>query len=531
MSFNAAANRSALKGSGANVLAGIRRGIEKEGLRVQRDSALLAQTPHPKALGSALTHPYITTDYSESLLEFITPVNADIDASLAFLDNLHRFTASQLSGEMIWNASMPCIVAGESGIPIAYYGPSNVGQMKRVYRNGLGVRYGRRMQTIAGIHYNFSMPEAFWQSAWQEAGAEGTLQDFITEGYLGLIRNFFQHSWLLVYLLGASPAVCASFLAGNDGHRLQRFDNEGASLYLPEATSLRMSDLGYTSNAQADLTVCYNAIDQYIATLHSAIVTPYAPYSSFSVTAEGEQAQLNDCLLQIENEFYSPIRPKRVTQSGEAPVVALKQRGIEYVEVRCIDINPFTPLGIDAETVCLLDTFLLACLLNDSPLCDDGVIGRNKENLARVVNGGRAADLMLTTRDGERAARVLAEPIFDAFERAATLLDDVHRSSRYCAAVTQARSRLQHPETTPSGRVLQEMEDGHLAFWQLASHYSKQWHQGFINDPVSPGTQTDFEQAVTMSLQQQAELDNTHDMDFDEYLRKFYAQYQSIATP
>ncbi len=528
MSFNAEANRRALNGSGAQVLTGISRGIEKEGLRVQRDSALLAQTPHPSALGSALTHPYITTDYSESLLEFITPVSNDIDASLTFLDSIQRFTASQLSDEMVWNASMPCIVAGESSIPIAHYGSSNVGQMKRVYRNGLGVRYGRRMQTIAGIHYNFSMPQAFWESAWQEAGSNGPLQDFVTEGYLGLIRNFFQHSWLLVYLLGASPAVCASFLAGNQGHRLERFDEEGASLYLPSATSLRMSDLGYTSNAQASLTVCYNAIDQYVTTLHSAIVTPYAPYSAFSITDNGEQAQLNDCLLQIENEFYSPIRPKRVTRSGEAPVVALKQRGIEYVEVRCIDINPFTPLGIDSDTICLLDTFLLASLLNDSPLCDDAVIARNKENLARVVNQGRAKDLMLATRDGERPARDLAIPIFEAFDRAAALLDDVHQSTRYGEAVAQARSRLQQPETTPSGRVLQEMEDGRLAFWQLASQYSKRWHDTFINDPLPTETQSAFEQTAATSLEQQAALDSATEIPFDQYLQKFYAQYRQV---
>ena len=135
----------------------IRRGVEKESLRVSEDQAELAQTPHPLGLGSALTHPSITTDYSEALLEFITPVSASIAETERALHNLHLYTVRQLNGELLWNASMPCIVQGDAGIPIAQFGTSNVGQMKRIYRNGLSVRYGRKMQAIAGIHYNFSL--------------------------------------------------------------------------------------------------------------------------------------------------------------------------------------------------------------------------------------------------------------------------------------------------------------------------------------------------------------------------------------
>ena len=241
MSTHSAVFRQVLE-QDPDMLRQIRRGVEKEGLRVTDSDATLSQTRHPSALGSALTHPFITTDYSEALLEFITPVSTSIEATEKALADLHRFTAQKLEGELIWNASMPCIVNGDAGIPIAQFGHSNVGQMKRVYRNGLSVRYGRRMQAIAGIHYNFSLPDQFWVAARDLAESEHKITVFQTEGYLGLIRNFFSRVWLLLYLLGASPTVCASFVQGNRSHPLLPMGDDHHSYYLPHATSLRMGD-------------------------------------------------------------------------------------------------------------------------------------------------------------------------------------------------------------------------------------------------------------------------------------------------
>jgi glutamate--cysteine ligase len=518
-----------LKGSGATLLQGICRGLEKEGLRVDASTGMLAQTPHPTALGSALTHPGITTDYSESLLEFITPVASDVNTTLTQLDELHRFTASTLSDELVWGASMPCILAGDASIPIAHYGTSNVGQMKRVYRNGLGVRYGRMMQAIAGIHYNFSMPEEFWQQAWEKAGRPASLKDFQTQGYLDLIRNFFERAWLLVYLLGASPAVCASFLSGNKNHQLLPADPAGASLYLPEATSLRMGDLGYTSNAQAGLQVCYNDIQNYIATLRDAIVTPHGPYAGFKTTPEGELAQLNDSLLQIENEFYSPIRPKRVTQSGEAPVVALQRGGIEYIEVRCIDINPFLPLGIDADTLHLLDTFLVNALLTDSPWCDEAGQQRNKENLRRVVNAGRNPDLLLQTPEGESPMRSVADRLLDSMAETAALLDQGTNDSNHCRVIDTAREKLSNPDLTPSGRIVREMKEQDTPFWRLALNYSQQWQADFLARPLSDIARAELETAASVSRHQQLELEAKSQPAFADYLERFYRQYNDLA--
>ncbi len=510
-------------------LAGIRRGIEKEGLRVSKDHGMLAQTPHPKSLGAALTHELITTDYSESLLEFITPPSTDISENLQVLSKIHRYTASMLDGELIWGASMPCIVTGDRGIPIAHYGSSCIGQMKRVYRNGLGARYGRMMQAIAGIHYNFSMPDSFWTQAWSEAGGIGKLQEFKTEGYLGLIRNFFNRVWLLIYLMGASPAVCASFLSGNRNHHLVPVDETASSLYLPYATSLRMGDLGYNSEAQKGIQICYNSLDNYIKALHEAILTPHPDYGDIHLTDDGERAQLSNSLLQIENEFYSPIRPKRVSRSGEAPIAALARGGIEYIEVRCVDINPFLPLGIDEQTMRLLDVFLVDCLLSDSPLCDEAGQRRNTENLRRVVDCGRDPDLMLHDGDKEIAFSVLAEQLLNQMADTAALLDRDHGGTGHTDAIKMARGRLADPDSTPSGRILTEMREQKMPFWQLALNYSRHWDKQFRSEVLSDEEQQYFAQLAVESIDKQKLLEADDSVSFDSYLTQFFAQYQELA--
>ncbi|MCX8518355.1 MAG: glutamate--cysteine ligase, partial [Rhodoferax sp.] len=151
-------------------LKGIRRGIEKESLRAT-DSGMLADTPHPAALGSALTHPHITTDFSESQVELITSVHASAQGCINQLTAIQQFTMRSLGQEMLWVSSMPCCLPADDAIPLGQYGTSNVGRTKTAYRNGLGHRYGRRMQTISGIHYNWSLP--------------GVTSD----GYFDLIRN------------------------------------------------------------------------------------------------------------------------------------------------------------------------------------------------------------------------------------------------------------------------------------------------------------------------------------------------------
>jgi len=514
---------------GLETLAAMRRGIEKESLRITPDGEL-AQTAHPRTLGSALTHASITTDYSEALLEFITPVSTGIEDSLHALRDIHSFVCRQLDNEILWAASMPCIVAGDEGIPVARYGSSNVARMKTVYRYGLGHRYGRLMQAIAGIHYNWSMPGGYWESALRDSGRSIALRDFVTERYLDLIRNFRRYSWLLIYLFGASPAVCASFLRGRDNHGLQPFDHDSRSLHLPYGTALRMGDLGYNSAAQKDLNICYNSLDNYIETLGSAILQPHPDYARFPAGQDGDYQQLNDSLLQIENEFYSPIRPKRVARSGETALSALVRGGIEYIEVRCVDVSPFTPVGLDEEQIRFLDTFLLYCLLCDSPPCDDDQQAAQAANLEAVVNRGRQPDLPLDRDGSETTLHEWARDLLDAMAPVAALLDRAHDGDAYTAGLGAQRDRVEDPELTPSARILREMRERELPFFRLAMGYSECWAEFFRKRPLAPEVLAAFEQESARSLAAQAQTEAADDIGFDAYLDRYFAQYRELGA-
>lgn len=510
-----------------DLLRRINRGIEKESLRIN-PAGKLALTPHPAALGAPLTHPSITTDYSEALLEFITPVDSSVENTLKTLEEVHRYVYQQLDDEILWSTSMPCIVSGDDSIPVAKYGSSNVARMKTVYRYGLGHRYGRPMQTIAGIHYNFSMPEQYWEQEWRSAAAPGSLKDWITERYLGLIRNFHRYSWLLIYLFGASPALCSSFLKGRDEHGLQAFDEQSKTLYLPHATSLRMGDLGYNSAAQRGLSVCYNSLDNYIDTLRSAIMQPHPDYAHFASGQNGQYQQLNDSLLQIENEFYSTIRPKRVARSGEPPLRALRRGGIEYIEVRCIDVSPFTAVGIDAAQARFLDTFLLFCLIQDSPRCDNAEQQRIDSNLKTVVNRGREPGLRLQTPSGEQSLRDWGNELFEGISEVAKLLDQAHGCELYSESVAAERGKIEDAELTPSARVLREMRERELPFFRFAMAYSEHWAEHFRSQPLDAAALARFEQQKAESLQAHAATESGDNISFDKYLQQFYAQYEAL---
>ncbi len=361
------------------------RGIERETLRVNPDGSL-ALTPHPAGLGSALTNPLITTDYSESLLEFITTPEPDIATALLQLDAVHRFAYGRIGDELLWSQSMPCRLPAEDEIPIARYGSSNIGRLKHVYRQGLAVRYGRTMQCIAGIHYNYSLAEPLWRVLQEAEHTPGSARDAQSERYIALIRNFDRYSWLLMVLLGASPALSEAFLRGRP-HRLERLSAD--TLYLPWATSLRMSDLGYQNTAQAGLMPAYNDLPSYMRQLARAVQLPHAPYEEIGTRREdGEWLQINTNVLQIENEYYATIRPKRVIRPGERPLEALASRGIQYVEVRCLDVDPFEPVGIGLEAARFLDAFLLFCALDESPPTSPAD-GRENASPARL--GARTA--------------------------------------------------------------------------------------------------------------------------------------------
>ncbi len=492
-------------------LRGIRRGLEKESLRALEDGRL-ALTPHPQALGSALKHPHITTDFSESQIELITGVHGGVEACLEELTAVQRFTAQAMGSEMLWASSMPCGLPADDLIPIGQYGTSNVGLAKTVYRTGLGYRYGRRMQTISGIHYNWSLPNVS------------------SDDYFGLIRNFRRHAFLLLYLFGASPAVCSSFVAGRE-HRLQSLNP--STMYLPYATSLRMGRLGYQSDAQSTLAVSYNGLSGYGDSLFDAMTRPYAPYEAIGVRdAQGNYRQLATSLLQIENEFYGTIRPKRVIFPGERPLHALRERGVEYVEVRLMDLDPFETVGINASTLRFLDVFLLHCLQTPSPPDTPAEIAALARNQQATAERGREPGLQLERGDGAIALRDWAQQLMDALKPFALALDAAHGTHAYSEAVSRGSAAVMKPDTLPSARVLKAVTQEHGAsFTRFVCAQSKRIKDDMLSTPLSAEMQAHFEMQARESVHAQARTEASDSLPFARYLQDYLAPHRLQAKP
>lgn len=492
----------------ADALAGIRRGIEKEGLRVL-PSGGLALTPHPAALGSALTHPLITTDYSESQLELITGAHKGVDECLHELAEVHQFVHRALQtqgGELMWASSMPCGLPTDETIPIGRYGSSNIGRAKSVYRMGLGHRYGRRMQTISGIHYNWSLPGVG------------------SDEYFALIRNFRRHAFVLLYLFGASPALCPCFVQGRE-HRLQALGDKGQAMYLPHATSLRMGRLGYQSDAQATLAVSYNGLKGYANSLHEALTKPYPAYETVGVrNPGGDYNQLGTSLLQIENEFYGTIRPKRTVRSGERPLHALRERGVEYVEVRLMDLDPFVTVGITAQTMRLLDVFLLHCLLSDSPPDTPEEIAELKQNQHLTAERGREPGLQLQRGGQAVALTTWGAEVLAECEPLAAALDATHGTHDYSEALREARALMDAPERTPSARVLTSMVQDHgSSFEAFAFQQSAKAQATLLALPWSDAQQARFEQMAHDSVAAQKAIEAADTLPFEPWREQYMA--------
>ena len=503
---------------GAQVLRGITRGFEKECLRVDA-SGRLVQSPHPQALGSKLTHPWITTDYSEALLEFITPPSQDNAFPLPFLRDIHRYTARQLDGEVMWASSMPGLLGDDQDIPLADYGSSNKAKFKHVYREGLGLRYGRQMQTIAGVHFNWSLPAEFWTALYTCCAATGSMQDFVSNRYFGLIRNFMRYSWLIPYLFGASPAVNTSFLHG----RKPDLEPLGAdTLFGPYATSLRMSDLGYQNRVQTNLHISFNSLNEYARGLDDAIHTSDPFYQALGVRDGDHWKQLNANILQIENEFYAGIRPKRIGKQGERPALALQKYGVEYVEVRLFDLNPLVDIGIAPEQSSFADVFLMMCLLRDSPPITSREQSENDENKRRIVSRGRQPDLQLLVHNSEQAFRPLAHELFDDMLPFADALDTGYGSDTYASTMKMLRKRIDAPETTPSAIVLEGTRQfGGLIPYTL--HLSNQHQASLMAQPLDAAITDRFVASAKASLTEQQDLEAKPQGSFEDFVADYYA--------
>lgn len=473
------------------------RGIEKESLRVLNDGTL-ALSPHPVHLGSALTHAHITTDYSESQLELITGVHSSVESCLEQLHQIHQVCFDGLNHEKMWVSSMPCNLPTDETIPLARYGTSNVARAKSVYRMGLGHRYGRRMQTISGIHYNWS------------------LQGLTTEDYFAIIRNFRRQFFVLLYLFGASPAVSKCFVKGRQ-HSLEELSSD--TLYLPHATSLRMGKLGYQSEAQASIAASFNNLEAYATSLEKALTQDYPDYQKIGIrNLGGEYNQLATTLLQIENEYYGSIRPKRTIRSGERPLHALRERGVEYIEVRCLDLDPFVKVGIDENTARFVDMFLMLCHLQDSPADSPEEIAELASNQHLVASRGREPGLMLSKNGQAIQLQEWVQSILSDCEGIAKKLDQDATNGAYQSTLSHLQALALQPHQLPSARVLDSIQKKYQgSFNQFSLAQSQETQVYFKKQTLSEEVKAKFSAMAEQSLVDQKSIEKSDTIDFEQY--------------
>lgn len=462
-------------------------GLERETLRITK-TGKLSRRSHPSALGSPLTHPYFGTDFGEAQLEWNTPPLLSLSRAEFFLKNLMAYTMEVNPQELFWPYSMPCVLPKE--IEIARYGSSHEGQQKEVYRKGLKYRYGTNLQMISSLHFNFSFGSPLWDFLYDQKKRKENKQDFINQNYFKVIRNFLCEGWILTYLFGASPAMDQTYL----GKIPNGFKKHKTTLYHPHATSIRMSYLGYYSRIQNQLTISFESLKNYLKDMEFALTTPCPAYQKNPV-------QLNDHYLQIPNEHYARIRPKRRIHQGETVLGALKSRGVEYVEVRSIDLDPFQPLGINKEQLLFLHQFLLYCLFKESTGITDETRCCLIGNQQQVALEGRKQGLLLK-RSKPVPMRTWAEDILNKMESIAESLDGKD-SNRYTRNIDLQKDKLKRPELTPSARILEALKT------QSLEEFGVKWattHQKSFKT-VSQKKRKHFEETVETSTRQRQALE------------------------
>ncbi|MEO6184694.1 MAG: glutamate--cysteine ligase [Steroidobacteraceae bacterium] len=495
------------------------KGVEKESLRVLPDGAI-SHSPHPEALGAALTNEHITTDFSESLIELVTPVFTRSWELLQYLCDLHQFVYRHLGDELLWATSMPCALKGDADVPTAVFGRSHVGRMKTVYREGLRNRYGALMQAISGVHFNYSFPSKFWDVYVDLREIKANTPDFRSASYFDVLRNFRRLGWMVLYLFGTSPVVGRDFL-GDSLSGLEVLDDKTA--YGPFATSLRMSDIGYRNRNQAGVNVSVNGLDEYLRDLKRAISTPHPAYQKMGLKRGDQWLQLNTNVLQIENEFYGAIRPKRVARSGESPSAALRRGGVEYVEVRALDVSAFDPVGVNQTKLRFLEAFVALCLLSSSPPIEAGEQAGIDDNYLKVSRRGREPGLHLAREGRQLPLSTWAGEILDSMTGICEMLDHGDASKPYSAALRAQQEKLEDVSKTPSARMLKELKTSGDTFFELALRMSRAHSDYFLSLPLpNDGRWKEFENEARESLVKQSAIESSQKGSFDQYLGDYF---------
>ena len=322
-------------------------GIEWEGLRV-RANGELSLTPHPEIFGNKLSNPYITTDFSESQIEIITPTFDTIDEAFSFFSFMSDLVNSSLDDdEFLWFQSLPCILPDSSQIPIAKYKGRELAEESMEYRKGLAKKYGLRKQLISGIHFNFSFKEELIEKLYEnldiseienDEDSRMSYKEFKNRLYLKISRNYIRYVWLIIYLTGCSVAAHDTFTP-ECTKLMEHSDNRGG-VYSERGPSFRNASCGYKNLEHL-----------------------YPSYASVDAFANDVQSFIDEGHLSQAKELYTQIRLKPKDPSDV--LLSLKNDGIKYLEVRTLDINPFYKCGLIKRDMEFLHLFLIYCLIAD----------------------------------------------------------------------------------------------------------------------------------------------------------------------
>ncbi len=450
-------------------------GIEREAQRVTSNGNL-ALTPHPEVFGDKEENKYITTDFSESQIEIITPAFDSVEKVYSSLEELHLEVVKGIGDELLWPLSMPPRLPPEEQIPVAKFKPSVEGAERTAYRNGLALRYGKKMQMISGIHFNISYTEELVSLLYESFGGAKSLNAFRNDMYLSITRNFLRYRWLLIYLFGASPSCDETYIPiiSRELEIIkqccpQYIDIMGG--FNQFATSLRVSRFGYSNAANSRYDVFYNSLEEYIRKINIMMTTKSQKYSklfpkgfNYTDNLEG-MPQLNGNILQKESEFYSPIRLKQNLKRGETQLEALGERGVKYLEIRILDVNPFDKCGISLEQMQFLQVFMLYCLFESSP-----EINRTELEIINVNHNltalmGRKKDLLLYDKEQRLTSlKEIGEAIFIKLGYIAYLMDKATGDEKYLRCINHEYLKITNTSLLPSEIIHSEMKQSNIDF-------------------------------------------------------------------
>lgn len=488
-------------------------GFEKESIRVS--DLKISQAPHPRSLGSALCNRFITTDFSEAQLEMVTPPFRRVEHTIEFLDDIHHFVSNNIADEVIWPTSFPVSMIDESEIPIANYGNSNLAKFKRLYRNGLSHRYGRLMQSISGFHFNYSVSERIWdEGILNEKGED--LISIRSSLYFNMIRNIYRYNWLIYYLFGASPILTSNFLKTSSAH-FKKLDSE--TFYLPYATSLRMSHFGYQNTVRKKIGISLDSVEEYTSSLKAATSTPCEEFQNIVGKSDKYEIQINENLLQIDDEFYAVARAKSRDTSNQSTSFKLSKSGVDFIELRSLDLNPFNRVGIDQQTAFFLETFMAFCFLEQNEVLSPREIGHIDHNDTLVAENGRKPNLKLHKNNKTVSLRSWGDEIMDELFLIASLLDDDDK--RYTNAVSEMKKRIFDSSLTLSERFLDEIRNQNISYPDFVKSLAVSNKDYYLNKKKSDNKNWHLlEEEAMKSDKIKESMDSNLEESFEEYMDK-----------